>query len=110
MNREQDVRSACFVLCLSGKYPSTIFENRDGFAEDTSRSGAAECEDQIGLDHRQLLLEPLMASRDFHLTWRLMQTPLASRFEFEMLDGVRHVQAVTIQAGIFERAIEQLSS
>src|SRR5712692_2475386 len=69
----------------------------------------AEAHDDPRPDGGDLRLQPGAASRDFASIWLLVDTSLAARLPFEVLDGVGHVHLVTIDAGSFERLIQQLA-
>jgi hypothetical protein len=67
----------------------------------------AERHDDGGLRPRKLRFEPRMACGDVPLQRRLVDAPLAARLEKEMLDGVRHVDAVGCDARFVEQRAQQ---
>jgi hypothetical protein len=56
----------------------------------------------------ELRLEPRVARGDLAPARLLVDPTLAARRPLEVLDGVRHVRARTIEAGVLERAVEEL--
>jgi len=73
---------------------------------------STKTDDHFGRNHAHLGVEPLQASFDFPLRRCFVETPFAARRlnrrPFEVLDGVRHVNAASVYAGVAQRAVEQL--
>src|SRR5437667_2650862 len=78
-----------------------------GSPEQRLRRGRAEADDDLGLDRRDLRLEPGVAGLDLPRPRLAVQPPLAALHPFEMLDGVGDVDAPAIDPGLGERAVEQ---
>src|SRR5690606_2954161 len=62
----------------------------------------AEEQHELGLDHRNLIIEPLLARFDFALGRRLVVRRSAT-------DGVAYKRLVSIDAGILEQLVQELT-
>src|SRR5205823_12413625 len=60
-------------------------------------------------DDRELDVEPRTTRGDVRWPRFLVYAPFAARLPVEVLDDIRDVDVLTIDAGCFERAIEQLT-
>ena len=88
---------------------SAILLDRSRLAEDGTRSGRTQRNDQLRFDHLELALQPVTACGDLHFIRFLVNTALAARLELEMLDCVRYVSQLAVDAGFDERSIEHLA-
>src|SRR5207245_2830257 len=75
--------------------------------EERLRGGRAKADDRARLDQFNLGVQPRPACGDLAGVRLLVNPALAARLPFEMLDDVRHVHALAIDAGVFERLVEQ---
>src|SRR5260370_21337044 len=66
-----------------------------------------QANDDVGLDLRKFSLQPRTACGDFGVGGLLVNATLAALFEFEMFDCVRNVHIRTVDARVFERAVQQ---
>src|SRR5258705_12701863 len=84
-----------------------------GYLEGVSEQGLsrrrAKAHDRPRLDELDLDVEPRPAGGDLAGPRLLVNPALAARLPFEMLDHVRHVNALAVDAGFFERPIEELA-
>src|SRR5262249_48718637 len=78
--------------------------------DDGEQRGGAEADDDPRLDDLAFRVEPGMAGARLTDGRLLVNAPLAALLELEVLDRVGDVDARAIDAGIRERAIEQLPS
>src|SRR3954454_7870567 len=76
--------------------------------EQRLRRGRTEADDRARLDQRDLTVEPWPARGDLAGVRFLVDAPLAARLPLEVFDDVRDVDRGAIDAGVLERAIEQL--
>src|SRR5262249_13477304 len=67
----------------------------------------SETHERRRLHDGELVLEPGTARLDLALSRLLMDPPFAARLPLEMLDDVRHIHLASIDARVFECAIEQ---
>ena len=81
----------------------------DRLAEQRLRGGCAERDDEVGLDDRQLLVEPPAAGLHLAGIGLGMDAPLAARLELEMLDRVGDVDLEPIDIGLVEYLVEHLA-
>ena len=79
------------------------------WAEQRLSGGGAEADDQLRLNDGDLGFEPRPAGDDFRSGRVLVQATLAALFEFEMLDGVGHVDFAAVEARGGKRFVEQAS-
>src|SRR5260370_15275424 len=77
------------------------------FADHCSCGGRSQAHDDLGLDPCELSFQPWAACGDFGVCRLLVNAPLAALFEFKMFDGVRNVHIRTVNARVFERAVQQ---
>ena len=61
------------------------------------------------MEHLQLGCEPRLTRADLNRLWFSMDSPFASRYEFEMFDGIGNVNVAALDSGLFERAVQQLA-
>src|SRR5688572_33081656 len=73
------------------------------------RGGGAESDNRFRLDQGDLGVEPHATRLDFAVARLLVYPSLAARFPLEMLDDVREVDVLGIDARFFERASQQLT-
>ena len=78
-------------------------------AEQRLRRGRAEADDHARLDQRDLGVEPRPAGGDLAGVRLLVDAPLAARLPLEVLDDVGDVDRCAVDAGVLERAVEQLA-
>src|SRR6185295_6277915 len=72
------------------------------------RRGRAERHRDLRLEKTQLVLQPPVTGFDLVGVRLLVNAPLAARLEFEVLHGIRDVDAGAVDAGLGERAVEHL--
>src|SRR5439155_10265617 len=78
-------------------------------AEDRARRRRAEAHEHLGLDRRDLRLHPRAAGRELAEARRLVYAALAALDELEVLDRVRHVEALAAEAHLGQRPVEHLA-
>src|SRR5256886_2673102 len=78
-------------------------------AEDRARRRRAEAHEHLGLDRRDLRLHPRAAGRELAEARRLVDAALAALDELEVLDRVRHVEALAAEAHLGQRPVEHLA-
>src|SRR5581483_2086045 len=84
-----------------------LLRHAELLAEQRLRRGRAQTDDDVGLHHRELRLEPRPA-RGLLAPRRLrVDPPLASRLPLEMLDRIRHVRRGAVDTGELERLVQQ---
>ena len=81
----------------------------EGAAEKRLRGGGTEANDDFGLEQSEFGVEPRSAGGDFGAVWFFVDAAFAARLPFEMFDGVGDVGFVAVDAGLFERGVEQFS-
>src|SRR5688572_6391128 len=86
---------------------SALHRHLEVLADHRLRGSRAEGDENLGLHSRDLALQPLMACVDFALRGRLVQAPLAAQLPLEVLHGVRDVKMLAVDAGSFERPVEE---
>src|SRR5439155_15731993 len=74
-----------------------------GVAEDRARGGGAEADQDRGLDHRELGVEPWAAGRKLVRPRRLVDPALAALLELEVLDRVGDVEPLASEAHVGQR-------
>ena len=85
-----------------------IFVTGDRLAEQRLRGRRAERDDQVGLDQRELLVEPPAAGLDLAGIRLRVDAALAARLELEMLDRIGDVDLLPVDAGLVEIASKTL--
>src|SRR6185369_14108188 len=96
--------------CLLGRdHVTAVLFDRSGTAEDGSRSGCTERDDEGRADQRELAFEPLMARADLQLVRLLVDPPLAAQLELEVLDRVRDIRRLAVDGCIGQSAVEELA-
>ena len=86
---------------------STLLGHAEIAAEERLRRGRAEGDEYLGLDRRELGLEPGTAGGDLAPVRLRVDPALAARCPLEVLDDVRHVGGAAVDSSILERLIEQ---
>jgi len=88
-----------------------MLHHAEGAAEERFGSGRAKADDHARFDERDLVLEPRVAGTDFARIRRLVDATLRARVlgPLEVLDRVRYVDVVAIDARGVECMIEQAS-
>src|SRR6266498_5597813 len=104
MNRREDVRREIRVHGLS-----TLARDAEAAAEQGLGRRRAEAYEHLGLDDRELGVEPRPARRDLRPRRLCMDPALAARLPLEVLDHVRHVRERPVDARLVERLVEQTS-
>src|ERR1051325_9108888 len=77
-------------------------------AEQRLRRRRAQADERPRLHDRQLIVYPGAARVDLALAGFLVDTAFPARFPLEVLDDIRDVDRLPIDAGFLERAVEQL--
>src|SRR4029079_4591885 len=80
----------------------------EALAEERLRRRRTETHQRMCTDERALGLEPWPARTDFRGIRLGVYPPLTARLPFEVLHDVGHVNGFAIDAGLLQRAIEQL--
>src|SRR3982751_1274361 len=101
MQRGEDVRRERALDELAA-----LDRDLEVLADHRLRRGRAERDDDVRLDRLDLALEPLMAGVDLALRRGLVKAPLAAQLPLEVLDRVRHVEMLAIDARGLQRAVE----
>src|SRR5581483_5090689 len=84
-----------------------LLRHAELLAEQRLRRGRAQTDDDVGLHHRELRVEPRPA-RGLLAPRRLrVDPPLASRLPLEMLNRIRHVRRGAVDTGELERLVQQ---
>ena len=86
---------------------SALFSNAKFCAEQGLGRGGAQGHNHLGLDQRDLRLEPGTTSRNFLGVWFLVNAAFATRLPLKMFDNIRDVSLGTIDAGLLERSIKK---
>src|SRR3954470_12464227 len=93
-----------------GDERAPLLRDPEAASEQRLRRGRAEQHQHARLHERDFRLEPRTAGGNFRTVRLRMNAALAARLPLEMLYDVRDVDDPTIDAGLDERTIEQLSS
>lgn len=102
MNGDEDPQP---VRHIKDRTPIAL--NRDRASCQTLRSRRSKGHDKPQVDPFDFFPQPPSAYLDLTGVWPLVQSPLASRLEFEMLDRVGHGDALAVDACLYERAVEE---
>jgi hypothetical protein len=86
---------------------AVILGDAECAAEQRLGGRGAEADDERWMDGFNFGIEPGAAGGHFASAGLLMNAPLATRLPFEMLDGIRDVDGVAIDAGLDEAAVEE---
>src|ERR1043165_1386121 len=78
-------------------------------AEQRLRRGRSQTHERLRLHDRQLLVYPGTARVDLALPRLLVEAAFPARFPLEVLDDIRDVDRLPIDAGLLERAVEELA-
>jgi hypothetical protein len=89
--------------------PAPLFGKPECRANQQLASGRSQGDDQSWLDEVELKVEPWPAGSDLMLIGPIMETPLAAGTPLEMLDDVRDEDALAIDPGLGQRAIQDRS-
>src|SRR2546430_7348452 len=92
-----------------GKETATVPEHAEIGGDDRARRRRAEADEHLGLDRRDLGLHPGAAGRELAQPRRLVDAALAALDELEVLDRVRDVEPLPVQAHLDQRAVEHLA-
>src|SRR3989441_8046559 len=92
-----------------GKEPAAVPEQAEIGGDDRARRRRAEADEHLGLDRRDLGLHPGAAGRQLAQARRLVDAALAALDELEVLDSVRDVEPLPVQAHRDQRAVEHLA-
>ena len=76
-------------------------------SEQSLRRGGAEADHDFGFEQSDFGVEPWATGCDFGAVWFFVDAAFATRFPFEMFDGIGDVGFVAIDARLFERRVEQ---
>src|SRR6185295_13522340 len=77
-------------------------------AEQGLRGRRPQAHERFRLHNRQLVVYPRTAGVDLALTRLLVDAAFPARFPLEVLDDIRDVDGLPIDAGFFERTVEKL--
>jgi len=101
-SREYDRRPLGLQLDAAG------FRHAERASEQRLGGNSAEADDDLRFHECDLVLEPGKARANFSRTWCLVDAALRTRVlcPLEVLDGVREVEVIAIDACCIERAIE----
>jgi len=101
-SREYDRRPFGFQLDAAG------FHDAERASQQRFRGDGAKADDDLRFHQRDLVLEPGKAGANLSEIWGFMEATLRPRIlcPLEVLDGVREVQVIAIDARRVERAIE----
>ena len=83
--------------------------DRQRLAGEREHGGGAERHDEAGADEVELALQPPAVMRDLARGGALVQPALAALDVLEVLDGVGDVGFLAVDAGLGERAVEELA-
>lgn len=86
---------------------AAVLGDAERFAEEGLGGGSAEADDHFRLNFFQFGVEPGAAGGDFAGAGLFMEAAFAARFPFEVLDGIRDVDFVAVDAGFDEAVVEQ---
>jgi hypothetical protein len=75
-------------------------------SEKRLRRRGPQANDNLGLDQFHFRLQPRLAGAHFSRARLLMQPSLAAFFEFEMFNGVGHINARTLDGCVGESPVE----
>lgn len=91
---------------------ASLFHHTEARTQKRLRRGGPEAHDDIGLDQRELVLEPWEAGADLAGIWCLVQSTLGARVArpLEVLHRIRDIDIVAVDARGIERVIEQTAS
>src|SRR6266705_6694260 len=92
-----------------GEEPAAVPEQAEIGGDDRARRRRAEADEHLGLDRRDLGLHPGAAGRQLAQARRLVDAALAALDELEVLDRVRDVEPLPVQAHLDQRAVEHLA-
>src|ERR1700692_4081471 len=92
-----------------GEWTAAFPRHGDRTVQHGASGAATQKHDQCGVDRGPLGVQPKAADIDLLRRWRLVDAPAASRGEFEVLYGVRDVDAAAVDPGLLQRLIEQLT-
>ena len=102
MHGGHDVRRECRFEQFTA-----ALRDAESAAEQRLRGGGAEANHDFGLKQGDFGIEPRTAGCDFGAVWFLMDAAFSARLPFEMFDRIGDVGFVAIDAGLFERCIQQ---
>src|SRR5687768_10074853 len=90
---------------------ATGLRHAEGLAEKGLGSGCAKADDDRGFDEGDLEIEPWMTGGDLHRVRLLVNAPLApfGPLPLEVLDRVRDVDRVAVDAGFDQGVVEELA-
>src|SRR2546428_8079897 len=92
-----------------GKGPAAVPEQAEIGSDDRARRRRAEADEHLGLASRDLGINPGAAGRELAKTRRLVDAALAALDELEVLDRVRDIEPLAVQAHLDQRAVEHLA-
>src|SRR3989442_1966423 len=92
-----------------GEEPAAVPEQAEIGGDDRARRRRAEADEHLGLDRRDLGLHPGAAGRELAQTRRLVDAALAALAELGVLDRVRDIEPLAVQAHLDQRAVEHLA-
>jgi len=72
------------------------------------RGGRTQTDDEFGTHAIDLRIKPGLARSDFRRRRLLVETPFSTLFELEMFHRVGHIDFCAINAGLLQRAVEEL--
>ena len=103
-SREYDRRPLGLQLDAAG------FRHAERASEQRLGGNRAEADDDLGFHECDLVLEPGKAGANLSESWGFMEAALRTSIlrPLEVLDGIREVEVLAIDARCVERAIEHL--
>src|ERR1700693_3405582 len=78
--------------------------------QESLRGCRSKAHDHLRLNERHLRFEPRLASLDLRHARLLVQAPFAALLEFEVFHRVSHVNVGPLDACLFQRSVQQLTS
>ena len=81
-------------------HPASEHADASRATEERLRRGRTQTDDELGLDRRELELEPVPARLDLRPVGLVVDPPLPRRSPLEVLDGIRHVDAALVDPGL----------
>src|SRR5882757_9512352 len=79
------------------------------FSQQRLRGSRAEADQHFWFQNLQFCFQPRAARGNFPTIRLLVNTPLASWLPLEVLDGIRHIDFVTVDACFDESFVQELS-